>query len=235
MNSISDLWKPLRRWSSIAVIGAALLAGTPCSSSAAPNQERLNRPQSSLRETRSHDFKAERDRSQAERADKNRRFSAERPHHKAQAAFSDRAFLSASLAREETALSLAREVLREPAKGGSQIETWAKQVRDSAEENSLLLEKALHAEGGIDRHAYGKARKALEAQNLHSPERSAPARFIMFLFPYCEQTMRAAIPALLESPQEDVSALAADLLIERAKLSLEIRRWLHAHHYRNDI
>ena len=235
MNHISEFWKSLLNWGGIAVIGAVLLAVAPCPAPAAPDQQRLNRPQPSLRDSRSHDFKAERDRSRAERPDKKHRSSTERPCPKAQAAFSDRAFLSASLAREESALALAREVLRSPARGGSQIEAWAKQVLESSEENCLLLEKALHSAGGIDRHAYSMARKALEEQHPRIAERAAPACFIMFLFPYCEQTMRAAIPALMESPQESVSALAADLLTERAKLSLEIRRWLHTHHYRNDI
>ena len=236
MKHIPHLKKRLSAWGCMAIMGAALLLTAPCSASAAPDQKRLDRPHPSLKDTRSHDFKAERDRSRAERSEGKRLdHDSERTRQDAASVFSDRAFLSAALAREETAAELARDVLRTRTQGGRQIEAWATQVLDSTEENCILLEKALHDEGGIDQHAYGKARNALKVQEARMAERPASARFVMFLFPYCEQTMAAAIPALLESPREQVSALAADLLIERAKLGLEIRRWLHTHHYRNDI
>lgn len=227
-------------WKDVIAIGIAFLILFPSMAGAAPDQERLNRPPQLTQEPRSHDFKAERDKKEERLLDL-RKY---REGHKTsptvsstmkKTEFTDRAFLSAALAREEAALEMAWEVLRSPTKEGGQIELWASQVRNSAEAALRPLEKALHAEGGIDRKAYAKARQALEPHDGDSQNRSAPARFIMFLFPYCKQTMEAAIPALLRSPQEEVAKLACNLLIEQAQLGLEIRRWLHTHHYRNDI
>ena len=235
MNHIPCLWKRLTVWSSLAVLAASLLICSPCPAPAAPDQERLNRPPSSLREPRHHDFKAERDRRYTEGTGSKQHSSAKNTQNAIHSTFSDRAFLSASLAREESIMTLAKEVLRTHTHGGRQVAEWAKQVLDSAEKNSLFLEKTLHGEGGIDRHAYTAARKALSLHSGDSAKYSAPARFVMLLFPYCEQTMTASISALLESPQENVSDLAAEMLIERAKLSLEVRHWLHTHHYKNNV
>lgn len=209
----------LFRRKSLFAVGAALLVLTPHLLLAAPDQPRLNKP---LIPKQTPRHSVTQSRSPAEcpaRAD----------------AFSDRAFLSAELARQSMAADMAQGVLSHRGKTDPQVELWAQRLLKTTQRSTPKLEALLLAEGGLDRKVYTEAREALLPQKRSLNGQSVPYRFIMFLIPYCEQTMEAAIPALLKASQNEAAEMASDLLSELAKLSLEVRDWLHTHHYRNDI
>lgn len=204
---------------------------------AAPDQKRLNRePATSSRQTVLPDGMTSSGTALSDSPIQFQRKKADPwAQHRHQSAYSDRAFLSSQLAWEKTALRHAQAVLNSKEELPTHMKVWAEAVMEHAEKRLAFVRTTLAEMGGLDRRAFRQAEQALDEQSSSGRGISPQGSFIMFLFPYCKNGMESAVAALLESPSQNVSAMARSMIIAQADLIAEVREWLRTHHYKNDI
>ncbi len=150
--------------------------------------------------------------------------------HQHQAAYSDRSYLSATLAREEYAARMAHAVLDADDGLTPRIKEWAARVLRASDRRIDIIRTLLLDMGGTDEKIYHQSESALEEQSAAGRGYTPAARFLIFLFSYCKSSMESAVPALMESPSADVMELALRMLSAQSTFAAEVRAWLQSHH-----
>jgi len=151
-----------------------------------------------------------------------------------QAVYSDRAYLSTTLALEEFTARMAHTVLDTKNSTMPRIEEWATKVIRTSDRRIDIIRTLLKDLGGTDEKTYRQAESRLNAQYPARQDYTPAARFLIFLFTYCKDSMENAIPALMESPSADVMEMARRILGAQSTLAAEIRAWLQSHHFRSN-
>ena len=148
--------------------------------------------------------------------------------------YSDRAYLSTTLALEEFTARMAHTVLDTPKSTMPRIEEWATKVLRTSDRRIDIIRTLLKDLGGTDEKVYRQTESRLNTQYPAVQDYTPAARFLIFLFTYCKVSMENAILALMESPNADVMEMARRILGAQSTLAAEIRAWLQSHHFRSN-
>lgn len=213
---------------------------------AIPDEKHPNRPSWAVPDRPAHDFRSEHQRhmfhgpSEKIRQKKTEQSgaasSSQQPGQiENNYAYSDRIFLSALLAREEYAEKTASALLRTSMKKNSKLLEWAGQCREHAGRRLALIRQALPELGGLDQNAYQCTEQRIAETELQNRTLMPTGRFLLFLLSYCADSMKAAIPALLESPHESIANMAREQLISQAQLVSAVRTWLNTHQLQQEL
>ncbi|MBQ9105081.1 MAG: hypothetical protein IJY48_02985 [Mailhella sp.] len=214
-----------------ALTGAILLTILVSSGMAAPNQERLHRRSPDTYSTPAPEvippiLPVPKQIPQQEA------FNSWQEHQ--QIVYSDRAYLSTTLALEEFTARMAHTVLDTKNSTMPRIEEWATKILRTSDRRIDIIRTLLKDLGGTDEKVYRQAESRLNTQYPVGQDYTPAARFLIFLFTYCKASMENAIPALMESPSADVMEMARRILGAQSTLAAEIRAWLQSHHFRSN-
>lgn len=138
-------------------------------------------------------------------------------------AYSDQNFLSALLAREELLQHFTRMLLQAPGNTETDILDWAILLHRQSTLRIAFAQKILPSLGGLKQDMYLDIRRRLAQENSEQQMLSPGVQFVLFLYPYCKESMADAIPALMDSSYMSIAEMAREILMENAFLSSAIR------------